>query len=124
MVSKGEDIVFINHSNHPSTQWDDLQRRTAESYGPIVDIPFPSVPPESTTAEVQQLVEQYGNSIVEKSPTVVMVQGEFTYTYRLVEFLKERQIRVVAATSDRIVNTLDDGKTKQVTFNFVQFRDF
>lgn len=124
MVSKGDDIVFINHSNHPSAQWDELQRRTAERYGSIVDIPFPSVTPESTTAEVQQLVEQYGNSIVEKNPTVVMVQGEFTYTYRLVEFLKERQIRVVAATSDRIVNTLDDGKTKQVTFNFVQFRDF
>ena len=116
--------MFINHSNHPSAQWDDLQRRTAESYGSIVDMPFPSVAPESTTAEVQQLVEQYGNSIVEKNPTIVMVQGEFTYTYRLVEFLKERQIRVVAATSDRIVNTLDDGKTKQVTFNFVQFREF
>lgn len=116
--------MFINHSNHPSAQWDDLQRRTAESYGPIVDVPFPRVAPESTTAEVQQLVEQYGNSIVEKNPAVVMVQGEFTYTYKMVNFIKTHHIPVVAATSERIVRTLDAGKTKEVEFNFVQFREF
>lgn len=117
-------MVFINHSNHPSEQWDEVQRRIAESYGPIVDVPFPSVVAKSTTGEVQQLVEQYGNRILEKNPVVVMVQGEFTYTYKMVRFLKAHQIQVVAATSDRIVNILDDGKTKQVTFQFVQFREF
>ena len=53
-----------------------------------------------------------------------MVQGEFTYTYKMVKLLKKYGVKVVAATSERIVNTLDDGKTKQVVFNFVQFREF
>lgn len=116
--------MFINHSNHPSAQWDDLQKASAESYGPIIDVPFPSIDPKSTKEEVQELVEQYGSNIIEQEPNIVMVQGEFTYTYNLVEYLKKHQVKVVAATSERIVNTLEDGKTKQVVFNFVQFREF
>lgn len=116
--------MFINHSNHPSTQWDEAQKYIAENYGPIIDVPFPSIDPKSTKEEVQALVEQYGKDMLEKHPTVVMVQGEFTYTYKMVELLKKHGVKVVAATSERIVNTLDDGKTKQVVFNFVQFREF
>ena len=40
------------------------------------------------------------------------------------EFLKAHHVKVVAATSERIVKTLDDSNTKQVTFHFVQFREF
>lgn len=116
--------MFINHSNHPSTQWDEAQKSIAENYGSILDIAFPIVNPDSTAEEVESMVEQYGKEILEKHPTVVMVQGEFTYTYKMVKLLKKHGVKVVAATSERIVNTLDDGKTKQVVFNFVQFREF
>ena len=116
--------MFINHSNHPSTQWDEAQKSIAENYGSILDIAFPIVNPDSTAEEVESMVEQYGKEILEKHPTAVMVQGEFTYTYKMVDFLKKHQIKVVAATSERLVKTLDDGKTKQVEFNFVQFREF
>lgn len=117
-------IVFINHSNHPSAQWDEAQKNMAENYGPILDIAFPIVNPDSTVEEVENLVSQYGKDILEKHPTVVMVQGEFTYTYKMVDLLKKHGVKVVAATSERIVKTLDDGKTKQVEFTFVQFREF
>ena len=116
--------MFINHSNHPSAQWDEVQRREAERYGPIVDVLFPGINPNSTSDEVQKLVNLNGATILKQHPSVVMVQGEFTYTYNLVAFLKSHQIKVVAATSERIVKTLEDGKTKQVEFSFVQFREF
>ena len=48
--------MFINHSNHPSAQWDEVQRREAERYGPIVDVLFPGINPNSTSDEVQKLV--------------------------------------------------------------------
>lgn len=116
--------MFINHSNHPSEQWDEAQRKEAESYGTIVDMPFPSVNPNHISDEVQEMVNLNGESILNHTPSVVMVQGEFTYTYKMVDFLKKHQIKVVAATSERLVKTLEDGKTKQVEFNFVQFREF
>lgn len=116
--------MFINHSNHPSEQWDEAQRKEAESYGTIMDMPFPAVNPTHTSDEVQDMVNLNGESILKHQPSVVMVQGEFTYTYKMVEFLKKHQIKAVAATSERLVKTLDDGKTKQVVFNFVQFREF
>ena len=116
--------MFINHSNHPSEQWDEAQRKEAESYGSILDIPFPAVNQNHTSDEVQDMVNQNGERILKEKPSVVMVQGEFTYTYKMVDFLKKHQIKVVAATSERLVKTLEDGKTKQVEFNFVQFREF
>ena len=116
--------MFINHSNHPSEQWDEAQRKEAESYGTIVDMPFPAVNPNHTSDEVQEMVNQNGERILQEKPSVVMVQGEFTYTYKMVDFLKKHHIKAVAATSERLVKTLEDGKTKQVEFNFVQFREF
>lgn len=116
--------MFINHSNHPSVQWDETQRMEAARYGPIVDVPFPAIDPESTAEAVEALVRQHGADIVDRKPSIVMVQGEFTYTYKMVEFLKAHNVKVVAATSERIVKTLDDSNTKQVTFHFVQFREF
>ena len=116
--------MFINHSNHPSAQWDAAQRMEAARYGPIVDVPFPVIDPESTTEEVEALVCLYGADIVDRKPSIVMVQGEFTYTYKMVEFLKACNVKVVAPTSERIVKILDGSNTKQVTFHFVQFREF
>ena len=35
--------TFINVSNHPSVSWSVRQRENAETYGQIMDIPFPGV---------------------------------------------------------------------------------
>ena len=37
--------MFVNFTNHPSGSWGAAQRRAAQVYGEILDLPFPDVPP-------------------------------------------------------------------------------
>ena len=39
------DSVFVNFSNHPSFRWSAEQLSAAETYGRVIDEPFP--PPRS-----------------------------------------------------------------------------
>ena len=120
--------MFVNISNHPSEKWGAAQRSAALCYGEIVDIPFPNVDPKATTFDINMLVEQYVNKIrALNAPVVVMVQGEFTFTYRLVYCLKAYNITVVSACSERkTVETVDANgvTTKRSEFVFVQFREY
>ena len=118
---------FINHTNHPSERWSGEQRKAAQVYGEILDIPFPAVDAEATSAEVATQVEENLEKILVLEPAAVLCQGEFNYTFALVEHLKNLGITVVAATSERVVadEILPDGSTRQVsTFRFVQFREY
>ena len=118
---------FINHTNHPSERWSGEQRKAAQVYGEILDIPFPAVDAEATSAEVATQVEENLEKILVLEPAAVLCQGEFNYTFALVEQLKNLGITVVAATSERVVadEILPDGSTRQVsTFRFVQFREY
>ena len=119
--------IFVNHTNHPSGRWSDKQRTTAQVYGELKDIPFPTVDAEATPAEVAALVEDNLEKILALKPAVVLCQGEFNYTFAMVERLKNLGVVVVAATSARVVvdEILPDGSTRQVsTFHFVQFREY
>ena len=44
--------MFVNFTNHPSGSWGAAQRRAAQVYGEILDLPFPDVPPTLSAAEV------------------------------------------------------------------------
>ena len=119
--------IFINHTNHPSKRWDAEQTAAARTYGEIIDMPFPSVNPHSTAEEICELVEVQLKKILELEPVAVLCQGEFNYTFALVERLKNSGVKVMAATSERITDEeiLSDGTTRQVsTFRFVQFREY
>ena len=119
--------IFVNHTNHPSERWSDKQRTTAQVYGELKDITFPSVDAEATPAEVAALVEDNLKKILALKPAVVLCQGEFNYTFAMVERLKNLGVMVVAATSARVVvdEILPDSSTRQVsTFRFVQFREY
>ena len=119
--------VLINHTNHNSNKWSAEQIAAAESYGKIIDLPFPEVPPNFSTEEVKQVVLENLQEILKLSPTVVLCQGEFSYTVAMVEELKKNQIPVMAATSERIVSEItdSDGSTKKVSvFRFVRFRKY
>ena len=119
--------IFINHTNHPSKRWDAEQTAAAQTYGEIIDMPFPSVNPLSTAEEICELVEVQLKKILELEPVAVLCQGEFNYTFALVERLKNSGVKVMAATSERITDEeiLSDGTTRQVsTFRFVQFREY
>ena len=119
--------VFVNHTNHPSAKWSDEQKNAAETFGKIVDMPFPEVPPNIDTAAVHELVLNKLQDILKLNPAAVLCQGEFNYTVAMAEELKKRGIPVMAATSERVVSevTEADGSTKRVSvFNFVRFREY
>lgn len=119
--------IFVNHTNHPSANWSAEQTSAAQKYGEIVDVPFPAVSAEASVDYVRELVQVQLEKILTLKPSVVLCQGEFTYTFAMVERLKSAGVKVMAATSARSVSVeiLPDGSTRQVsTFNFVQFREY
>ncbi len=73
--------MFINFTNHSSAKWSGEQRMAAERYGEIVDIPFPSVPPEYDSQRVNELAAQYTELICGYKPDAVLVQGEMTLSF-------------------------------------------
>lgn len=119
--------IFINHTNHPTTSWSEEQLKAARIHGDIVEIPFPTIEAEATAAEVREVVQEQLEKILAMNPTIVLCQGEFNYTFAMVERLKNFGVQVVAATSKRVAHEeiLPDGSTRQVSvFRFVQFREY
>ena len=118
---------FINHTNHASGRWSAEQKSAAVAYGEIFDVAFPAINPSATTGQVRELVQENLEKILSLEPAAVLCQGEFTYTFALVERLKEIGVPVLAATTERVVEAeiLPDGTSRQVsTFRFVQFREY
>lgn len=119
--------IFINHTNHPAARWSAEQISAAKIYGEILDVAFPAVNAAATTQEVRELVQSNLKKILELEPAIVLCQGEFNYTFAMVEELKKLGVKVVAATSKRVAveEILSDGSTRQIsTFRFVQFREY
>lgn len=92
---------FINVSNHASVYWDSRQTEAATAYGSVEDMPFPQIDPRETSDEIDRRVEDYFVRIMEKQPAAVMVQGEYIFTYRLVQRLKAAGVKVLAGRSER-----------------------
>ena len=118
---------FINHTNHPSSRWEDGQRQAAEAYGTIVDLPFPRILADWDAQAVHRLAEENAQEILARKPMAVLVQGEFTYTFALVSLLKDAGIAVLSACSERLVNERVDenGETiRESRFLFRRFRAY
>lgn len=118
---------FINCSNHPSEFWGDEQLHFAKNIGKVIDLPFPKVPGAADEDQVDRIAEQAVKRIVSLHPDVVMCQGEYTVTFRIVTMLKALGVRVVSACSERDVQQTinEDGEIiKEVKFHFVQFRNY
>ncbi len=120
-------MAFINLTNHPSSTWGEEQRREAERLGvEIVDYAFPDVSPEASSEEVVSLAKEIFDDITSRYGTeglVVLVQGEFTLTVALVSLFVRAGIRVVCATTKRMVKENPDGSITR-WFQFVQFREY
>lgn len=118
--------MFINFSNHPSKNWSKKQIEQAQQYGEIFDISFPNVPPTYTKSQISTMAKKYVYEILEKNPKCVLCQGEFSLAYSVISLLKEKNIKVVAACSERnVTEVITDGKcSKQVVFEFVGFREY
>lgn len=122
--------IFANVSNHPSSNWDEEQKRAAIALvgpgGIIRDVPFPQVEPTRTDKEyLLNLAEETVAKVTKGDGLVThaMVQGEHTLTFLLVLKLQNLGIRCVAATTDRLVEQLGDG-TKMSMFAFRGFREY
>lgn len=119
--------MFVNLSNHRSKNWSEKQIEAAREYGEIIDIPFPNVDPYWSEKEIDDLVEVYLKKILGIYNPVVMIQGEFSFTYKLINRCKEYNIKVVTSCSKRKSSEYKDkqGIThKESLFEFIQFREY
>ena len=116
--------VFINHTNHPSSRWEEGQRSAAEIYGTIVDVAFPVIPADWEEEEVRRLAEENAHAILAYRPSAVLVQGEFSYTFALVSILKEAGIATLSACSERHVTERTDENGETVRESRFAFRGF
>jgi len=118
--------VFLNLSNHPSSEWDEKQRKAAEAYGEIEDMPFPQVDPDADEKKIEELAERITEEILEKAEThsiTVHIMGEMCLTFAVVSRLTTHGIRCVSSTTERVCETLPDG-SKRTEFHFARFREY
>lgn len=118
--------LFINLSNHPFDKWDDKQQTAARQFGEIRDMPFPAIPADATSSEVEAMARNKEKEILALAKDfdiTIHIMGELSFSFDLVNMLKADGIHCIVSTSDRIVKDLGNGK-KVVQFNFVKFRDY
>lgn len=116
--------MLLNISNHPSKYWTEHQMETAINlFGQVQDIPFPFIPPNSTTKTIVDMATSLADNIIPLNPKGVHIMGEFTFCLTLVVLLQKKGIMCIASTTYR--NTIDnpDG-TKTIAFKFEQFREY
>ena len=97
------------------------------SYGGIIDLPFPMVPPEADERQVEDMAFKLVEKIIAENPSAVCCQGEMTLTYKIVYLLKKCGILALAASSAREVveEVAADGTThKTAVFRFCRFREY
>ena len=97
--------ALINLTNHRSSKWSPKQISEAEKLGEITDMPFPEVDPFGSSEYIDELVEENFLKIKEYDQPVVLVQGEYLFTYRLVNKLKSAGIKAIAGCSENKVVT-------------------
>lgn len=119
--------MLINCTNHPYEMWNDAQRKAAETYGEVVDLPFPHIEPELTAADLRKLADYYCEKIESRRPAAVIVSGEFSFTFMLVDKLLRDGIKVMCSCSRRMTveTKKDDGTSeKRSVFMFEGFREY
>lgn len=121
--------MLINLSNHPLNTWQENQISTAKTkYGEIVDIAFPLIPPEEGLEFIHNIANEYLEKIEEiikktaDYENAVHIMGELTFTYVLVNKLREKGIKAIASTTRRDVVETAEGKLSK--FSFVRFREY
>lgn len=120
--------MLINISNHPYARWQTAQREAAKAYGEVMDMPFPNVPPQATTAQVEIMAVGAINDILsmmqqhDNPTTTIHLMGEMTFTYILLNKLRAQGIPCVASTTERSITM--EGNLKKTIFKFIQFRPY
>ena len=119
--------MFINCTNHPYETWGEAQRKAAEQYGEVVELPFPQVDSEWSVDELRRKVDEIAREIEAQGPDAVLAAGEFTLLFMLVDRLLNDGVKVVCTCSKRNTVTVmnADGTTEKTSvFSFEKFRDY
>lgn len=119
--------MLINCTNHPYEIWNEPQRKGALEYGEVIDVPFPAIEPTYTGEEIREIVTEYANKIKAYRPDAVVVAGEYTFAFMLVDKLLSDGIKVVCSCSKRVTTEIkkEDGTNeKSSVFMFEQFREY
>lgn len=122
-----ENKILINYSNHPYDYWDSKQKEAAQTYGKVIDIPFPKVNEKEDETYIEQLAEKCMLDILSqgnKTEITVHLMGELTLTFALLKRLQKLGIRCIASTSKRMVKEEVSGKKEEVIFIFERFREY
>lgn len=114
--------IFVNFTNHPSKQWEETELLSAQKYGTIVDVPFPVVDSDGDENYIARLAGEYTEKIICLHPIAVLCQGEFCLVYNIVSNLKQENITVLSACSERIV--IEEAQKKRSIFRFRRFREY
>lgn len=118
--------VFINLSNHPSSNWNAKQKAAAlELAEEIMDIQFPNVAPEHNVEQVAGMVTEILLKIaisgVKWQDAIIHVMGEATFVVQMA-LQTCAQTPLVCSTTERVSVEKEDG-TKVSTFTFCKFRN-
>lgn len=118
--------MFINLSNHPSSNWSTEQLEATRPYGEIVDMSFPAVSATGGEEYIASLVMKYASNIISQYDPlkdVIHVMGEMCFSFALVKRLQVAGFICLASTSERVVKETGPGH-KETCFNFVKFRQY
>lgn len=119
--------MLVNFTNHPYADWSKEQLAAAERWGTVIDLPFPNVPATADENDISELADECCASVYELAPTAVLVQGEMSLMFAVVDRLLKSGITVLCAASERTCETTvaDNGSTiRRSVFRFVRFRRY
>lgn len=128
MLLNRNQMTLLNLTNHPHSLWDEAQMQAASRYGECVDMPFPPIDPEGDEAYIDALTDEYLQKIKDfaterQADVTVHLMGELTFSFALVEKLKNAGIACISSTSVRNSKDLGNGQ-KEIVFKFVRFRNY
>lgn len=121
-------MKLINISNHNSNNWSKEQK---VGFDEIIDVQFPNIPANATTKDViliaYDLLDKLTDEVSMEDELNIMLQGEFSLCYKLKELMDKAYWTVnyyIPTTERNVVESvnIDGATTKNVTFQFVQWR--
>ena len=121
-------MKLINISNHNSNNWSKEQKA---GFDEIIDVQFPNIPANATTKDIisiaYDLLEKLTDEVSTEDELNIMLQGEFSLCYKLKELIDKAYWTInyyIPTTERNVVESvnIDGATTKNVTFQFVQWR--
>ena len=116
--------MFYNLSNHPHSTWCENQIECAKKWGEIEDVSFPPVNGSSSEKEVLDFAKEYVEKLHLTKDDAIMVVGEYTFIFSVIDKLLDLGINVVSSKSKVNVENFknpDGSLGRNINFTFLDF---